>query len=237
MKTASILIADDHPLVRRGLRTLLETQPKWKVVAEVSNGREAVEVASTMQPDVAILDIGMPRLNGMDAAALIFKASPKTRILMLTMHSAEDLIQRTLTVGASGYVLKADAEKDLIAAVDALLHHKTFFTSAASDVILGHMRGRANRGAARRDPRPPECPRARSTAAACRRQKQQGSCGAIEPEHTHRGKPPRKNHGQAQTAFIRRTGAIRGAQQDRRALGPTTPSQASRQDEGGSSRS
>ena len=148
MKTASILIADDHPLVRRGLRTLLETQPKWKVVAEVSNGREAVEVASTMQPDVAILDIGMPRLNGMDAAALIFKASPKTRILMLTMHSAEDLIQRTLTVGASGYVLKADAEKDLIAAVDALLHHKTFFTSAASDVILGHMRGRANRGAA-----------------------------------------------------------------------------------------
>jgi DNA-binding NarL/FixJ family response regulator len=148
MKTASILIADDHPLVRRGLRTLLETQPKWKVVAEVSNGREAVEVASTMQPDVAILDIGMPKLNGMDAASLIFKASPKTRILMLTMHSAEDLIQRTLSAGASGYVLKADAEKDLIAAVDALLHHKTFFTSTASDVILGHMRGRVQKGAA-----------------------------------------------------------------------------------------
>jgi len=148
MKTASILIADDHALVRRGLRALLETQPRWKVVAEVSNGRDAVESASTLQPDVAILDIGMPRLNGMDAASLIFKASPKTRILMLTMHSAEDLIQRTLSAGASGYVLKEDAEKDLIAAVDALLHHKTFFTSTASDVILGHMRVRANKGTA-----------------------------------------------------------------------------------------
>jgi DNA-binding NarL/FixJ family response regulator len=145
MKTASILIADDHPLVRRGLRTLLETQPRWKIVAEVSNGREAVESATTLRPDVAILDIGMPKLNGMDAASLIFKASPKTRILILTMHSAEDLIQRTLSVGASGYVLKSDAEKDLIAAVDALLHHKTFFTSAASDVILGHLRGRATK--------------------------------------------------------------------------------------------
>src|SRR6266567_1159041 len=149
MKTASVLIADDHPLVRRGLRTLLETQPTWKVVGEVSNGREAVESATALQPDVAILDIGMPKLNGMDAAALIFKASPKTRILILSMHSAEDLIQRTLSVGASGYVLKSDAERDLIAAVDALLHHKTFFTSSASDVILGHLRGRATKSSTR----------------------------------------------------------------------------------------
>jgi DNA-binding NarL/FixJ family response regulator len=145
MKAASVLIADDHPLVRRGLRTLLETQPKWEVIAEVSNGREAVERATALKPDVAILDIGMPRLNGMDAASLIFKSSPKTRILMLTMHSAEDLIQKTLSVGASGYVLKSDAERDLIVAVDALLHHKTFFTSAASEIILGHLRGGANR--------------------------------------------------------------------------------------------
>jgi DNA-binding NarL/FixJ family response regulator len=148
MKTASVLIADDHPLVRRGLRTLVETQPNWKVIAEVSNGRDAVESATTLKPDIAILDIGMPKLNGMDAAALIFKASPKTRILMLTMHSAEDLIQRTLSAGASGYVLKSDAEKDLIAAIDALLHNKTFFTSAASDVILGHMRGRTTKSPA-----------------------------------------------------------------------------------------
>jgi DNA-binding NarL/FixJ family response regulator len=143
MQPVSILIADDHALVRRGLRTLLETQPGWKVVSEVTNGHDAVEKATELRPQVAILDVGMPRLNGMDAAALIFKASPKTRILILTMHSAEDLIRQTLKAGASGFVLKSDAERDLIAAVDALLHNKTFFTSAASDVILANLRGSA----------------------------------------------------------------------------------------------
>lgn len=141
MQPASILIADDHAVVRRGLRALLETQPAWKVVSEATNGYDAVEKATALQPDVAILDVGMPRLNGMDAAALIFKAAPKTRILILTMHSAEDLIRQTLAAGASGFVLKSDAEKDLISAVDALLHNKTFFTSAASNVILGNLRG------------------------------------------------------------------------------------------------
>jgi DNA-binding NarL/FixJ family response regulator len=145
----SILIADDHAVLRRGLRALLETQPGWKVVSEVTNGRDAVENATTLRPDVAILDVGMPKLNGMDAAALIFKASPKTRILMLTMHSAEDLIRQTLTAGASGFVLKSDAERDLIAAVDALLHNKSFFTSAASDVILSNLRGTAPKRSSR----------------------------------------------------------------------------------------
>ncbi len=143
MRTVSILIADDHALVRRGLRALLETQSGWKVVREATNGREAVELATALRPDIAILDVGMPKLNGMDAAALIFKASPKTRILMLTMHAAEELIEKTLTAGASGYVLKSDAERDLIAAVEALLHRKTFFTSVVSDVILGNLRGAA----------------------------------------------------------------------------------------------
>ena len=112
-------------------------------MSEVTNGHDAVEKAAELQPQVAILDVGMPRLNGMDAAALIFKASPQTRILMLTMHSAEDLIRQTLKAGASGFVLKSDAERDLITAVDALLHNKTFFTSAASDVILANLRGTA----------------------------------------------------------------------------------------------
>lgn len=149
MQPISILIADDHAVLRRGLRTLLETQPGWKVVSEVTNGRDAVESATALRPDVAILDVGMPKLNGMDAAALIFKASPKTRILILTMHSAEDLIRQTLTAGASGFVLKSDAERDLIAAVDALLHNKSFFTSAASDVILSNLRGTAPKRSSR----------------------------------------------------------------------------------------
>jgi DNA-binding NarL/FixJ family response regulator len=141
-RTVSILIADDHPVLRRGLCVLLETQPGWKVVIVATNGREAVENAVKLRPDIAILDIGMPKLNGIDATALISKSSPKTRILILTMHAGEELIQRALTVGASGYILKSDAERDLIAAVQALLHSKTFFTSAASDVILDKLRGK-----------------------------------------------------------------------------------------------
>jgi len=140
MQTISILIADDHAVVRRGLRALLETQSQWRIVGEASNGREAVEKAAALNPQVVILDIGMPKLNGMDAAALIFKANPKTRILMLTMHAAEALIQQTLQAGASGYVLKSDAERDLITAIDALLHNKMFFTPAASSVVLEHLR-------------------------------------------------------------------------------------------------
>jgi DNA-binding NarL/FixJ family response regulator len=140
MQTISILIADDHAVVRRGLRALLETQPNWKIVGEADNGRQAVEKAAALNPQVVILDIGMPKLNGLDAAALIFKANPKTRILMLTMHAAETLIQQTLQAGAGGYVLKSDAERDLITAVDALLHNKMFFTAAASSVVLEHLR-------------------------------------------------------------------------------------------------
>lgn len=140
MENVSILIADDHAIVRRGLRTLLDSQPGWKVVAEVGNGREAVESAIKLTPDLAVLDISMPDLNGLDAAVMILKSSPRTRILILTMHAAEDLIRKTLKAGARGYVLKSDAERDLVAAADALLHGKTFFTSAASDVVLDGMR-------------------------------------------------------------------------------------------------
>jgi DNA-binding NarL/FixJ family response regulator len=145
METVSILIADDHAVVRRGLRALVETHPKWKVVGEASNGREAVAMAAQVHPNVAILDISMPELNGLDAAAQILKASPHTRILMLTMHAAEELIEKTLGAGASGYILKSDAEKDLITAVEALMHRKTFFTHAASEVILSHLRERSGK--------------------------------------------------------------------------------------------
>jgi DNA-binding NarL/FixJ family response regulator len=145
METVSILIADDHAVVRRGLRALVETHPKWKVVSEASNGREAVEMATKGRPNVAILDISMPELNGLDAACQILKVSPQTRILILTMHAAEELIEKTLGAGASGYILKSDAEKDLITAVDALLHRKTFFTHAASEVILSHLRERGGK--------------------------------------------------------------------------------------------
>jgi len=139
MQTVSILIADDHSVVRRGLRALLETQQGWKVISEVSNGREAAEKCAKLLPDLAILDISMPDLNGLDAAALITKSSSRTKILVLTMHSDEELIRKTIRAGARGYVLKSDAERDLITAVDALLQGKTFFTAAASEVLLAGM--------------------------------------------------------------------------------------------------
>lgn len=140
MKAISILVADDHAIVRHGLRALLETQQGWKVVAQARNGREALEKAVEHHPDVVILDIGMPVLNGLDAAALITKAVPQTRIVFLTMHVAEELIEKTVKAGALGYILKSDAERDLIAAVDAVLHNKTFFTPAASEVIMDSFR-------------------------------------------------------------------------------------------------
>jgi DNA-binding NarL/FixJ family response regulator len=145
MESVSILIADDHAVVRRGLRALVETHPKWRVVHEASDGREAVAMATKLRPNVAILDISMPGLNGLDAASMILKVSPRTRILILTMHAAEELIEKTLGAGASGYILKSDAEKDLITAVEALLHRKTFFTHAASEVMLSHLRERGGK--------------------------------------------------------------------------------------------
>jgi DNA-binding NarL/FixJ family response regulator len=147
MKTVSILIADDHAVVRHGLRALLETQPGWKVVAAARTGREAIDKAAEVQPEVAILDIAMPLLNGLDAAALILKSSPKTRVIFLTMHATDELIEKTIKAGARGYILKSDAERDLINAVDTVLHERTFFTAAASEVIMEAFRSPPRRKA------------------------------------------------------------------------------------------
>ena len=145
IKPVSILIADDHAVVRRGLRALLEAQPAWKVCEEASNGMEAVQKARELKPDLAILDISMPELNGLEAAVRIRKVSPNTRILMLTMHTTEELIEATVQAGARGYMLKSDAERDLIAAVDALIHHKTFFTHTATEILVDNLRRRKRR--------------------------------------------------------------------------------------------
>ncbi len=146
MRPLSILIADDHAVVRRGLRALLETQPEWRVCGEADNGREAVQKAQQLQPDLVILDISMPELNGLDATIQILEAVPQARILILTMHSNEELIEATVKAGAKGYLLKSDAERDLIAAVNALRQQKTFFTQAATDIFLDSFRGERRAG-------------------------------------------------------------------------------------------
>jgi DNA-binding NarL/FixJ family response regulator len=137
MREVRIMIADDHAIVRRGLRSLLETQPGWEVCAEASNGREAVENAAQFKPDVAVIDIGMPQLNGLDATRQIVAILPATEVLILTMHQSEEVAREVLRAGARGYVLKSDADVHLIAAVDALLHHKPFLTPAVTDVFFG----------------------------------------------------------------------------------------------------
>jgi len=137
-----ILIADDHEVVRRGLRALLEGHPGWQICAETIDGREAVEKAAQLRPDVVILDLGMPGLNGLEAARQIREASPLCEVLILTMHESEQVIREVLAAGARGYVLKSDAGRDLVNAVEALSRHKTFFTSSVAEMVVkGYLSG------------------------------------------------------------------------------------------------
>jgi DNA-binding NarL/FixJ family response regulator len=123
-----ILIADDHGVVRKGLRSLLESVKGWRVCAEASSGRDAVAKVKRLKPDVAILDIAMPGLNGVEAARQISKSAPRTRMLILSMHKSEKLVREVMEAGAHGYLLKDDADVDLVAAVDALRRHKPYFS-------------------------------------------------------------------------------------------------------------
>jgi DNA-binding NarL/FixJ family response regulator len=131
-----ILLADDHEVVRRGLRHLLEEQPGWVVCGEAADGRTAVELATEHQPDIAVLDISMPELNGLEATRQIKKSSPKTEILIFTMHDSDQLTREIFQAGARGYLLKSDAGRYVVAAIDALSRHKPFFTGQVSETIL-----------------------------------------------------------------------------------------------------
>lgn len=135
MPAIRILIADDHAVVRTGLRTLLESRTGWEVCAEAADGRDAVEKAVKHKPDVAVLDIGMPLLNGVEATRRIHKSLPGTEVLILTMHESDDLVQQVVEAGARGYILKDDADRVLIAAVEALRLHKTYFSTRVSGAV------------------------------------------------------------------------------------------------------
>jgi DNA-binding NarL/FixJ family response regulator len=135
MPALRILIADDHAVVRAGLRTLLESRAGWEVCAEACDGREAVEKAIKLKPDIAVLDIGMPLLNGVEATRRIHKSSPGTEVLILTMHESDDLVQQVVEGGARGYILKDDADRVLLAAVEALRLHKPYFSTRVSGAL------------------------------------------------------------------------------------------------------
>jgi len=131
-----ILLADDHDIIRRGLKELLETHAGWEVVGEANTGRQAVELAAKLRPDIAILDLTMPELNGLEATRQIKKTVPKTEVLIFTMHENDNLIRDVLTAGAHGYVLKSDAARHLVNAVEALIQHKPFFSAKVSETVL-----------------------------------------------------------------------------------------------------
>ena len=141
-KSARIVIADDHEMVRRGLAATLTDTGRWTVVAQADNGRDAARLVEAHQPDVVILDLSMPELNGLDATRQILDARPETRILILTAHESEQLVREVLSAGARGYVLKSDAGRILVRAVEALLEGQTFFTSKVARLVLeGYLRG------------------------------------------------------------------------------------------------
>ena len=136
MKTLRILLADDHMVVRQGTRALLSTVPEWKIVGEADNGRDAVSLTSELKPDIVILDIGMPELNGLDATRQIKKKLPDTEVLIFTGQETEELVHDVFDSGARSYIMKTDAADHLIDALKALSEHKHFFTSRISEIVF-----------------------------------------------------------------------------------------------------
>lgn len=148
MNPVRIVLADDHTVMRNGLRLLLERQPNLQVVGEAADGRQAVTLCETASPDVVIMDIAMPNLNGIEAARQIVSHNPRTAIAILSMHSDESYVIRALKAGARAYLLKDSAEADLLAAVRALTEGKSFFSPAISRILVeDYMRQLENRGA------------------------------------------------------------------------------------------
>ncbi len=158
MKMLRILVADDHDLMRRGIKSLLQSHAGWEVCGEAHTGREAVTKAEELKPDVVILDISMPDLNGVDAAKRIRKVSPDTEVLILSVHYSDQLIRDILEAGVRGYIVKSDSDRDLIIAVETLANHKPFFTPRATEVMLTNF----NEGKTRTEP--PETMRDRLTS-------------------------------------------------------------------------
>lgn len=136
MKRLSILIADDHELVRRGIRQLLLARRGWKLVGEATSGPDAIAKIRKLKPDIAILDIGMPELDGLEATRQLAKAAPKTRVIVLTMHDSMLMVKRALESGARAYVLKSDLTKYLTEAVQRVSEGKTFLTPQVSEIVF-----------------------------------------------------------------------------------------------------
>ena len=136
MKKLRILIADDHEVVREGARALVEGEPDWEVCGIATNGREAIERAQELKPDVIVLDMTMPELNGLDAIRRIKKTVPAAEIVIFSAHRSEDIVQQVFDAGAKSYIRKADAGRYLLEAIRSLANHKPFFTPEVSEILF-----------------------------------------------------------------------------------------------------
>src|SRR5712671_4261746 len=149
MNKLRILVADDHEIVRRGLIFLIKSQPAWEVCAEADNGRQAVELARQLKPAIVVLDIGMPVLNGLEATRQILHDNPQTKVLILTITDTDQAVRAVLDAGARGFLLKSDAARDLVSAIDALQYNRTFFTARVAEFVLSGYHG--TRGTPKKD--------------------------------------------------------------------------------------
>ena len=216
MAAFRIFIADDHEVVRKGLCALLQADPNLQICGEAADGREAVDKVRELKPDAVILDIGMPGLNGLEATRQIMKDDPRAKVLILTFHDSDQVVRDVLNAGARGFLLKSDAARDLVVAVEALRRDKTYFTSKVAAMVLdGYLKGRHAGSRSFAGSRPAYSPRTRSRSVTRGRQEHQGSGSRTGTERENSRNPPLEYHAQAATAFGERSGAVRGAQQYR----------------------
>ena len=137
MKKLRIVLADDHTVVRSGLRALLERHPNFEVVGEAENGRDVVTLSASLGPDIVVMDVGMPLLNGIEATAALLKQSPTSGVVILSMYSDESYVMRALKAGARGYLLKDSAATDLLSAIEAISHGRSFFSPSIREMLAG----------------------------------------------------------------------------------------------------
>jgi DNA-binding NarL/FixJ family response regulator len=151
-----IMIADDHEVVRRGLCTLLQAHDGWEICGEARDGREAVEKAKQLKPDVVVVDVGMPNLNGLEATRQLTQQDSHCKVIVLTITDSDQVIREALEAGARGFVLKSDAARDLVSAVEALQRNRMFLTPRVNDMVLAGFLDKGHNGSSNEPPRLPK---------------------------------------------------------------------------------